>query len=275
MIFIRKQSTLLIDEDIRKEIIDSLKKAGCIFAEEEAQLYLSEAKNFDILYAMINDRISGKPLEYILGWTEFCGVRISVSSGVFVPRRKTELLVQKAIELTNPEAKVLDICCGTGAIGVALANALGRIELYAVDIDHAAVQCAIKNVNMVGGQVYEGDLFEPLPENLLENVDIIVANAPYVPTSAIKLLPQDAREHEPKVALDGGVDGLSIQRKIVENAFLWLSFGGYLLVETSKMQAPFTIDLFKKNGLIPEVSYSEELDATVVIGKKMTKIFYR
>jgi release factor glutamine methyltransferase len=152
-------------------------------------------------------------------------------------------------------------------VGAALIAALDRVELHAADIDPAAVRCARRNVAAAGGQVYEGDLYQPLPPALRGRVDVLVVNAPYVPTDAIELMPPEAREHEPRVALDGGMDGLDVQRRVAAGAPLWLAPGGHLLIETSKRQAPQTVETFTRNGLIPRVTSSDELDATVVIGR--------
>ncbi|KLT20045.1 putative protein N(5)-glutamine methyltransferase [Neobacillus vireti] len=261
-----------MDDKIKKSIIEKLRDAGCVFAEEEAKLLISEARTLDGLFTMVNLRITGIPLEHVLGWAEFCGIRIAVDQGVFVPRRRTEYLVQNAVAISIPGAKVVDLCCGTGAVGVAIANALGWIELYAVDIDPTAVRCARRNVTSQGGLVYEGDLYEPLPAKLRGKVNILVANAPYVPTTAITLLPQDARLHEPKAALDGGDDGHDIQRRVAEEASLWLAPGGHLLVETSQMQAHQTFEIFSQYGLIPQLAHNDKLDATIVIGTKPTPL---
>ncbi|PGZ93185.1 putative protein N(5)-glutamine methyltransferase [Bacillus sp. AFS029533] len=253
---------------MKNSIIKQLRKAGCVFAEEEAQLLISGAGTLEELLTMVNHRVTGSPLEYILGWAEFYGNRIAVVPGVFVPRRRTEFLAQKAIDLSVPGIKVVDLCCGSGAVSVAISKAVDLISLYAVDIDPIAVQCAKCNVSKLGGLVYEGDLYNPLPPQLIGNVDIIVANAPYVPTEAIKSLPQEARLYEPKVALDGGKDGNDIHRKVAENASFWLASGGHLLIETSKIQAPKTVEIFNQYGLIARLIYNNELDATVVIGTK-------
>ncbi|PEJ57145.1 putative protein N(5)-glutamine methyltransferase [Bacillus sp. AFS002410] len=255
---------------MKNNIIEKLEKAGCIFAKEETELLISEAQTFEELITMVDDRITGSPLEQVLGWAEFCGIKIEVSPSVFVPRRRTEFLVQKAVEFSAPGVKVIDLCCGTGAVGVAIAKSVGIVELYAVDIDPNAVRCAKCNVSKQGGVVYEGDLYNPLPTKLLGNVDIIVANAPYVPTEAIKFLPQEARLYESKVALDGGIDGNDIHRRVAENASLWLASGGHLLVETSKRQAPRTVEIFTQYGLMAQLIYSKEFDATIVIGTKPT-----
>jgi release factor glutamine methyltransferase len=276
-------------------IVARLSAAGCVFAEDEARLLAAAGGTSADLDAMVQRRAAGEPLEHVLGWAEFCGLRIAVDAGVFVPRHRTEFLVREAVALvraagpadhTLPGKRtvVVDLCCGSGAVGAALVAALQRIaalhrvaalhripalhriELHAADRDAAAVRCALRNVGAGGGHVYQGDLYGPLPAMLRGRVDILVANAPYVPTDAIGLLPPEARIHEPRVALDGGADGLEVLRRVIEAASLWLAPGGHLLVETSERQAPETVEAFARNGLIGRVASSAEHDATVVIG---------
>ncbi|MGG2094137.1 putative protein N(5)-glutamine methyltransferase [Bacillus sp. S13(2024)] len=257
-----------MNDTICTDVVTKLRAAGCVFAEDEARLLISAARTPEDLAAMVDRRVAGLPLEHVIGWTEFCGLRIAVDPGVFVPRRRTEFLVRQAAALTRPGAVVVDLCCGSGALGAALAAAQERIELYASDIDPAAVQCALRNVAATGGHVYEGDLYEPLPTTLRGRVDILVANVPYVPTEMIRILPSEARIHEARVALDGGVDGLDVQRRVAAAALDWLAPGGHLLVETSERQTKQTVEIFVRNGLIPQVACSNELDATVVIGTR-------
>jgi release factor glutamine methyltransferase len=263
-----KQINFNMDDETEKCIITRLRTAGCVFAEDETRWLISEATTPEALAAMVERRVAGFPLEHIIGWADFCGIRIAVEPGVFVPRRRTEFLVQQAAALAMPGAIVVDLCCGTGAVGAALAKALGWIELYAIDIDPGSVRCARRNVTSIGGNVYEGDLYQPLPTKLRGRVDVLVANAPYVPTKAIKLLPQEARKHEARVALDGGEDGLDVQRRVATEAPLWLAPGGHLLVETSQPQALQTAEIFARNGLTPRVANYDELDATVIIGTR-------
>ncbi len=247
-----------------------LRTAGCVFAEDEARLLLSAARTPADLADMVERRAAGLPLEHVLGWAEFCGLRIAVEPGVFVPRRRTEFLVAHATALARQtagrRAVVVDLCCGSGALGVALAAALDQVEVHAVDIDPAAVRCARRNLAATGGRVYEGDLYEPLPATLRGQVDVLVASPPYVPTEAIGLLPPEAREHEPLVALDGGADGLDIVRRVVAGASRWLAPGGHLLVETSERQAPRAVRIMARAGLAPRTAHSEDLMATAVIG---------
>jgi release factor glutamine methyltransferase len=218
---------------------------------------------------MVDRRVAGLPLEYILGWAEFCGLRITVDSGVFIPRRRTEFLARQAISLARQSASpvVVDLCCGSGAVGAVLVATLDTAELYAADIDPAAVRCAGRNI-AVDGQVFEGDLYEPLPAALRGRVEILVANTPYVPTEAIGMLPREARLYEARVALDGGADGLDVQRRVAASAPLWLAPGGHLLVETSERQARQAVEIFASSGLVPRVTSSDDLDATVVIGTR-------
>ena len=255
-------------------LVARLRAAGCVFAEDEAELITAEARTAEELAAMVERRVAGVPLEQVLGWAEFCGLRIAVAPGVFVPRRRTELLVREAASLARAavspapvphQLTIVDLCCGSGAVGVALAHALGRIELYAADIDPVAVDCARRNLAAVGGRVYQGDLYAPLPDALRGQVDILIANAPYVPTEAIGFLPPEARIHEPRVALDGGPDGLDVLRRVTEAAPLWLAPGGSLLFETGESQAPGMVDAVARSGLIPRVVGCEDLDATVVV----------
>jgi release factor glutamine methyltransferase len=250
----------------RSAIVARLRAAGCVFAEDEAQLLVAAARTPAELDAMVDRRASGLPLEHVLGWAEFFGLRIVVTPGVFRPRQRTEVLVRQAAALAPPRAVVVDLCCGSGAVGVALVAALDQVELHAVDLDPAAVRCARRNVVAVGGHVYEGDLYEPLPTTLRGHVDLVVANAPYVPTDAIGLMPPEARVHEPRMALDGGADGLDVLRQVAVGAPQWLEPGGHLVVETSKAQAPHLVETLVDQGLVPRVVRSEELNATVVIG---------
>jgi release factor glutamine methyltransferase len=255
----------------RSAVIDRLRAAGCVFAEDEARLLISAADTAAELEALVARRAAGVPLEHVVGSAEFCGLQIAVDPGVFVPRRRSEFLVRWAA--ANARAGVdrppviVDLCCGSGALGVALNSLLGGGQLYAADLDPAAVRCAARNVVTVAGRVYQGDLYEPLPDALRGRVDILIANAPYVPTAEIRLLPSEARVHEAPMALDGGGDGLDVLRRVIADAPSWLASGGVLLIETSERQAPIAVDVVAAGGLQPEVARSEEWDATVVIGR--------
>jgi release factor glutamine methyltransferase len=257
-------------------VVARLRTAGCVFAEEEAALVLAEASSSADLERMITARSTGVPLEHVLGWAEFAGLRIRVDSGVFVPRRRTEFLVQQALALARadfpperrarPQALIaVDLCCGSGALGAAFAAGFaGDVEVYAADIDAASVTCARRN--LPSDRVFQGDLYAALPPGLRGRVHLLLANTPYVPSDAVTTMPREARLHEGTMALDGGADGLDIQRRVAAGAPAWLAPGGHLLVEASEAQAPASASIFEAAGLAARVVHSEDWDATVVIG---------
>jgi release factor glutamine methyltransferase len=249
-------------------VVSRLRAAGCVYAEDEARLLLSTAATAADLAVMVDRRVAGLPLEHVVGWAEFCGLRIAVDPGVFVPRRRTEFLASQAIARVRPGALVVDVCCGSGPVGAALAAAVEDVELHAVDIDPTAVACARRNLVACGGRVHQGDLYAPLPAWLHGRVDVVVANAPYVPTREVRRLPREARLYEPRVALDGGTDGLAVVGRVSAAASGWLAPGGQLLIEISERQAPRAAETFIRDGLIARVASSEELSATVVIGTR-------
>jgi release factor glutamine methyltransferase len=260
--------------DARSGLVARLRAAGCVFAEDEAELLIAAARTPAELAAMADRRAAGLPLEQVIGWAEFCGLRVAVQPGVFVPRRRTEFLVSWAVTLATGEDAsarphvVVDLCCGTGAVAAALAEALHPAEVHASDVDPAAVACARRNLEAAGGHVHQGDLYAPLPDSLRGRVTLLAANVPYIPTGQIGLLPAEARLHEPLVALDGGVDGLDVLRRVAAAAPEWLAPGGHLLTETSERQAPQAAEIMAESGLAAGLATSEELSATVVTGTR-------
>jgi release factor glutamine methyltransferase len=244
-------------------VVAALRAAGCVFAEDEAALLQAQSRDEAELASMLAARTSGVPLEHVLGWAEFCGLRVAVSPGVFVPRRRTELLVAHAVPLVRPGSVLVDLCCGSGAIGLAVATAVPGVELYACDIDPVAVGCACENLVGVG-TVFLGSLFTALPADLRGRVDLVVASAPYVPTDEIGLMPAEARLYEPAVALDGGSDGLDVYRAIAADVTGWLGIGGHVAVETSRDQAAGAAAILSAAGLRTEAATDER--AAVVTG---------
>jgi release factor glutamine methyltransferase len=268
------------------DVVARLRAAGCVFAEDEAALLLEAAGTTDELDRLVARRVVGEPLEQILGWALFRGLRIRVDPGVFVPRLRTEFLVETTLahlaERTGP-LLVLDLCCGSGAAGAAVEAARGDVTVVAADIDPRSVACARRNLGRregraegagdegrAGGErrenVFEGDLFDALPPAYRGRFDAIIANAPYVPTDEIDFMPRDARLHEPLTALDGGLGGTAIQARIAHAAAGWLRPGGLLVIETSERQAPATEDLVRDGGLATRTLHSVDLDATLVAG---------
>jgi release factor glutamine methyltransferase len=248
-----------------EEITARLRAAGCVFAEDEAALLVAEASDDADLERLVAARVGGQPLEQLLGWAEFAGLRVYVVPGVFVPRRRSLLLVELAAPALRPGTVVVDLCCGTGVLGAALRDREPAIDLHAADLDPPAVAAARRN--LPPERVYAGDLFAALPARLRGAVDVLVVNAPYVPTAAIATMPPEARDHEHHVALDGGSDGLDVQRRVAAQAPEWLSPGGLLLVETGRDQAPDTAALIAGAGLTVEVHLDDELGGCAVSGR--------
>jgi release factor glutamine methyltransferase len=247
-------------------VVARLRAAGCVFAEDEAALLAAAAATPEELDALVERRVAGLPLEHLLGWAEFHGLRVTVRPGVFVPRRRTEFLVDVAVSLAPRDPVVVDLCCGSGALGAAFASLLRPRELHAADVEPAAVECA--RLNLPDAHVHQGDLYDALPSSLRGRVDVLLANVPYVPSEAVATMPPEARLHEPLTALDGGTDGLDLARRVAAGAPRWLAPGGTVLVEASERQAPVLAAVFTAAGLAARVHESEELGATVVSGTR-------
>jgi release factor glutamine methyltransferase len=223
-------------------------------------------------------RVAGEPLEHVVGWVDFAGLRVGVAPGVFVPRQRTVLLVEAAMAGLQaggdvlvgrrPGVTVVDLACGCGAIGLAVAARVPGVALYAADLDPVAVECAAANLAPVGGRVLRGDLFDALPPDLAGRIDVLLANVPYVPSGAVPLLPPEARLYEPRTALDGGGDGLDLARRVFAGAARWLAPGGRVLVETGEGQVPAALAAVAAAGLTGAVLADDERGATVVTGAR-------
>ncbi|WP_258057265.1 putative protein N(5)-glutamine methyltransferase [Streptomyces rutgersensis] len=253
-----------------------MRAAGCVFAEEEAALLAEaaasgEGEELTALDRLVARRAAGHPLEHVVGWADFAGLRIAVGPGVFVPRRRTEFLLALARDLLalapDPVPVVVDLCCGSGAAAAALAASGRATEVHAADIDPVAVAWARHNLGGTGA-VHEGDLYAALPATLRGRVAVLVANVPYVPTADLPLLPAEARTHEPLVALDGGGDGLAVLRRVAAGAAGWLARGGTLLVETTGRQAGAAREVLGAAGLAPALHHDEDRAATVLTGTR-------
>jgi len=253
------------------EVVERLRKAGCVFAEEEAAVLLGAAPDEATLDDLVRRRCAGEPLEQVVGHADFGGVRVRLRPGVFVPRVRSELLVRKAVEQarrTTGPALVVDLCCGSGALGLAVRAQLPEIALYAADVEPAAVACARENFGPEAARVFEGDLFTPLPAQLRGVIDVLLANVPYVASRHIALLPSEARDHEPRTALDGGDDGLDVFRLVIAGAPQWLAPGGAVFSEITEAQEQPATEAVRAAGLEPDVSHDDDLEATVIAGRR-------
>lgn len=210
-----------------------LAAAGCVAAEEEAEELLeASAGDPERLERLLARRLDGQPLAWVVGAATFAGHRVVVHPGVYVPRWQSEALVERAIGYLPTDGVAVDLCTGSGAVAVALARARPGARVLGTELDPVACRCAAVN----GVEVHTGHLADPLPKELVGRVDVVVGVVPYVPTAAVDLLSRDARDHEPRQALDGGPDGLDLLRPAVEAAGALLRPGGVLLLELGAEQ---------------------------------------
>ena len=257
-----------ISDAARATAVLRLRAAGCVFAEDETAVLEKAAPDDASLAAMVARRALGEPLEQVVGYADFCGVTVRLRKGVFVPRVRSELLVRTAVaEILRKPGKplVVDLCCGSGALGLAVRHQVPGIDLHAADLDPEAVACARDNLGM---NVYPGDLFDALPPALRGRITVLLANVPYVATRHIPFLPAEAKDHEPHTALDGGDDGLDVFRAVLGPAAHWLAPGGILLSEITEAQAAPAVAATGEAGLDADVIYDEDLEARVVRGRR-------
>jgi release factor glutamine methyltransferase len=205
-----------------------LSEAGCVAAFEEAEeLIEAAAGDPAALEVLLDRRRGGEPLAWLTGSVTFCGVRVLVDSGVYVPRWQTEPLALQAAALLPPKGVAVDLCTGAGAIAAVLMHAEPSALVVATELDAVAARCSRRN----GVEVLEGFLDEPLPLELHSRVDVLTAVVPYVPTESIHLLPRDVQKFEPLLALDGGPGGTRFLVEVARRSSTWLRHGGWLLLE--------------------------------------------
>lgn len=260
--------------DLVATTVARLRAAGCVRAEDEAALLLDAAgDDAGQLESLVARREAGEPLEHVVGWAEIAGVRVVAAPGVFVPRHRTEHLATQALALAadvvaaRGSVVVVDLCCGSGAVAaVVLAGLPARAaQVHAADVDPVAVDCARRTLAGTGAEVHVGDLDAALPDHLRGRVDVLVANVPYVPSAAVDGLPREAR-HEPRLALDGGADGLDLVRRVAACAGRWLAPGGHVLVEVADDQADAALAAFTAAGLVAQPC-SDDDGTTAVVGR--------
>lgn len=223
-----------------------------MYADDEARLIVDTAAGDSArLNRLVARRCTGEPLELVVGFADFAGVRVSVVPGVFIPRVRSAGLVDIAVDVLNTtpgDGIVVDLGCGTGALAMALLHRRA-CTAYAIDNDPVAVGCAERNV---GGSatVLLGDLFAPLPAGLRGRVDVVLANLPYVPAARLATLPREARLYEPTAALDGGADGLVPLRRGLEAAREWMRPNGSYLCELDAGQLATAEELAAAHDLV-------------------------
>jgi release factor glutamine methyltransferase len=249
-----------------ERVVTALELAGCVAADEEAEeLLLAAAALGAPVDDLVARRVTGEPLPWITGSTTFCGLRVRVDPGVYVPRWHSEAMARRAAEGLPDAGLAVDLCTGAGAVAAVLRHRRPRATVLATDLDPLAVACARSN----GVVALLGDLDAPLPPALRGHVDVLTAVVPYVPTEALHLLPRDTLAFEPVVALDGGPGGLRLLAEVVARGATWVRPGGVVLLEVGGDLAAPVADLLDAAGITPEeVLADEEGDDRAVVGRR-------
>jgi release factor glutamine methyltransferase len=251
----------------RSSIEQALARAGCISPVEEADALLEAAGDDPhALASMLERRIGGEPLPWITGSIRFCGLKVRVVPGVYVPRWQTEPLARLAASLLPPTGVAVDLCTGAGAVAMVLAAAAPAARVFATDVDPLAVACARTN----GVNAYEGVLDDPLPSALEGVVDVLTAVPPYVPSGELRFLPRDVQDHEPMAALDGGADGTEVLAQIVRHGPRWLRPGGALVLELGGSQADLLAPALSDAGFeVTEIVRDAEHDPRGIVARRV------
>jgi release factor glutamine methyltransferase len=230
--------------DLRRTVA-ALQKAGCIAARDEAVELLAAARgDRGALRELVARRCTGEPLAWLVGWTRFCGERVRVRPGVYVPRPQSEQLAEEALAHLPRRGLAVDLCTGSGAIAVVLGHGRPGARVLATEIDPLAAACARDN----GVEVFVGDMAAALPDEVRGRVDVVTAVVPYVPSDELRLLPRDVVAFEPKRALDGGVDGTELLRRAILESIVLLRSGGSLLLEMGGSEADLLAPLLAGGG---------------------------
>ena len=222
-----------VNDAVIREMTGRLAQAGCVAPREEA-IALVDAAAGDIatLDGFVRRRTRGEPLAWITGTVRFCGLSIHVAPGVYVPRWQSEPLAERAAVALPPSGRAIDLGTGAGALARVLIDRRPGAAVLGTETDGVAAACARSN----GVEVALGDLFDGVPDAWRGTVDVIVGVLPYVPTDELAFLPRDVQAFEPRTALDGGTDGLTVVRRAIERSPAWLKPGGRLLLEVGGEQ---------------------------------------
>lgn len=249
---------------MQRKIFEMLKSAGIEAARFEAKEILKSAKNDTEALEFANRRISGEPLQYILGEWEFYGLPFFVGEGVLIPRADTETLVDVALGIIgNKPFRVADLCSGSGAIAIAVAKNSGAM-VTAIEKSETAFSYLERNArrNGVAVECVLGDVFGEWKENY----DLVLSNPPYIASAVVETLSEEVKR-EPKMALDGGADGLDFYKRLTSYWKTRINGGGHLAVEIGYDQGESVVALFEQNGF-EEIELIKDLSGNnrVIIG---------
>ncbi|QGF24039.1 N5-glutamine methyltransferase family protein [Raineyella fluvialis] len=250
---------------LTRRLLDTLRRSGSVFPQDELAALVAAASGSSELTELVDRRADGVPVEVLVGYAWFGDLRIRVTSGVFIPRHRTEYLVERALRHLSPGDRLLDLGCGSGAVAALVAHHVGALDITAMDIDPVAVGCARINLPPPARVVLADSPAALAPERF----HVIVANLPYVPTARLPYLPRDARDYEPLVALDGGWDGLDPLRRVAPHLLSRLLPDGWFLVEVGEDQTEPAAAILRGVGFAAvAVSVSNDRDTNVVEARR-------
>lgn len=275
-------------QELQKEGIKRLKQAGIPEARQKANRLLAHLLNLDlvqlimkekemvtkkqqeIFFSMVQRLLAGEPIQYILQNQEFMGLPFYITPDVLIPQPDTEILVEEVLNLCNERKnyRILDLCTGSGAIGISLAKYLEKCNVTLSDISNLALEVAQENsrIHEVENKIkiIQSDMFK----NINGKFDIVVSNPPYIETNVIHTLAKDV-QNEPIIALDGGKDGLNFYRDISQNAYKFLDKNGYLCLEIGYQQKNKIINILEETKKYENIYYKKDLSGNnrVIIAK--------
>jgi release factor glutamine methyltransferase len=251
------------EKGIASPRLEAERLLGDVLGLARIDLYLQHdrpvtAAELDRYRDYVRRRAAGVPLQTLIGLTEFYSRSFRVEPGVFIPRPETEILVEECVRLLTPSDSrlvaplALEVGTGSGVIAVSLAAEVPALEVWATDVNAAAVRLAERNARRLGVatrvHALEGDLFAPLPARLAGRFDLLVSNPPYVRRDDIAGLPVEVAEHDPREALDGGRDGLTFYRALAAGLDRWLRADGLVAVEIGADQDDAVTEIFRRTG---------------------------
>jgi release factor-specific protein-(glutamine-N5) methyltransferase len=212
----------------------------------------------------VRRRAAGEPLQYVTGEMPFRHLVVRVEPGVLIPRPETEVLVDEGLRAISglPAPLVLDVCAGSGCVGLSIAQEMPVAEVWACDLSSLACECTEANAERLRlderVHVAEGDLFSALPAQLRGSFDLVIANPPYVPSGELPALPAEVGAYEPALALDGGTDGLEVARRIWRGAREWMKPGATLALELDERKvraaAEEIVEWYEQVRVVPDLT---------------------
>lgn len=250
---IKKEDAYILSRMLAKHFLKVDDAYLIINGDEEVKPFI-----FDFFQSAIQLLDNGMPIQYITNKQEFMGLSFYVDENVLIPQPDTEILVEEVLNKINKQDKILDLCTGSGAIGISLAKNTENIKIYMSDISEKALEIAQRNITKNKVEERCELIISNMFENIYSKYDIIVSNPPYIESEEIKILPKEVRS-EPIIALDGGFDGLDFYRIIANEAYKYLKENGILALEIGYNQKEKVIDLLNKTGKYKDIYCKKDL----------------